>query len=140
MWDALTRLIENYAFALWWLGIFSFAALLVSISVIPFIVVRIPADYFNHNKRHFLPWSNQHPVARLLLLFVRNMLGLVLIIVGFILLFLPGQGILTILAGVLLLNFPGKFRFERWLISRPAILKSVNWLRLRNNKEIIALE
>lgn len=139
MWDMLTKLIDSYELVFWWLGILSFVALFVSISVIPFIIIRIPANYFNHNKRHSLPWSGQHPLAQLLLLFARNILGLILITIGFILLFLPGQGILTILVGVLLLNFPGKFRFERWLISQPAILKSVNWLRLRNNKTAIII-
>ena len=49
-------------------------------------------------------------------------------------LFTPGQGILSILAGLLLMNFPGKFRLERWLVQRPGVLKSLNWLRARRGK------
>jgi hypothetical protein len=49
-------------------------------------------------------------------------------------LFTPGQGILTILAGLLLMNFPGKYRLERWLVQRPGVLSSLNWLRTRRGK------
>ncbi len=48
-------------------------------------------------------------------------------------LFLPGQGLLTILAGILILDFPGKYKLEHYLISKPVVLDSLNWIRRRHN-------
>jgi hypothetical protein len=43
----------------------------------------------------------------------------------------PGQGLLTIAVGLILLDFPGKFRLERWLATRRSVWRSLNWLRRR---------
>jgi hypothetical protein len=44
---------------------------------------------------------------------------------------LPGQGVLTILLWFILMDLPGKYRFERWLVARPLVFKSINRLRHR---------
>ncbi len=49
----------------------------------------------------------------------RNLYGGLLIIAGVIMLFTPGQGLLTLLAGFLLLDFPGKRRTWRKILSYP---------------------
>ena len=49
-------------------------------------------------------------------------------------LFLPGQGILTLVMGALLMDYPGKFQLERKIVKTPAILKGLNWLRAKANK------
>jgi len=67
----------------------------------------------------------------LVLVVLKNALGVVLVVLGFIMLFTPGQGLLTLLAGLLLMNFPGKYRLERWLVLRPGVLRGLNWLRQR---------
>jgi hypothetical protein len=46
-------------------------------------------------------------------------------------LLVPGQGLLSIAVALVLLDFPGKYRFERWLATRPAVWRSLNWLRRR---------
>ena len=48
--------------------------------------------------------------------------------------------LLTILVGVLMLDFPCKYRFEKWLLSRPRIHAAVNWLRRRAGTEPLRLE
>ena len=45
--------------------------------------------------------------------------------------YLPGQGLLTLLIGLMLTDFPGKYRLEKRLIAQPGVLKAVNWLRAR---------
>lgn len=64
---------------------------------------------------------------------LRNLFGYFLILLGIILSFpgVPGQGLLTILMGVLLIDFPGKHRAERWLLTRRGVLSGVNKLRAR---------
>ncbi len=70
-------------------------------------------------------------MTALLLGVAKNILGGLLVVMGVVMLFTPGQGLLTILIGLLLLNFPGKYRLERWLVLRPGVLRGLNWLRQR---------
>ena len=65
---------------------------------------------------------------------LKNLLGAVLVALGVVMLFTPGQGILTLLAGLLLMNFPGKYRLECWLVQRPGVLRGMNWLRERHGE------
>jgi hypothetical protein len=44
----------------------------------------------------------------------------------------PGQGLLTLLAGLLLMDFPGKYAMQRRLIEHPPILRAINRLRARH--------
>ena len=44
---------------------------------------------------------------------------------------LPGQGVLTMLIGVSLLDFPGKRQLERRLIGQRALLRTINKLRAK---------
>ncbi len=43
----------------------------------------------------------------------------------------PGQGILTILIGLSLLDFPGKRKMELKLIRLRAVRRGINWIRAR---------
>jgi hypothetical protein len=95
------------------------------------MIVRIPPDYFLHDRRQSLSSKGSHPFLRLLLTGAKNALGAVLLLVGIVLLFLPGQGLLTLLLGLMIMNYPGKFDFERWLVRRPHVLPALNWLRAR---------
>jgi hypothetical protein len=44
-------------------------------------------------------------------------------------LFTPGQGVVTLLVGLSLLDLPGKRRFERRLIERPPVRRALDGLR-----------
>jgi len=100
---------------------------------IPFILVRLPAHYFD--ERHPRIWmKDHHPVLRLIGLAVKNAAGFVFLIIGIALLFLPGQGILTILIGVSLLDFPGKRAIERRIVGQETVLKAINALRAKYNR------
>ncbi|MCA1573007.1 MAG: hypothetical protein LC770_00390, partial [Acidobacteria bacterium] len=72
----------------------------------------------------------------------KNLLGVVLVVAGILLSLpgVPGQGILTILLGVMLLDFPGRPRLEHWLVSRPRILRTINKLRHRFSKQALVLD
>jgi len=116
---------------LWWLAAISAITFVATLIVVPWLIVRIPEDYFEDPRRHRMPWADQHAVVRVVLLIGKNLLACVLLVAGVAMLLLPGQGILTLLVGILLLNFPGKYELERWLIRRHPVLRSVNWLRRR---------
>lgn len=117
-----------------WLAIASGAMFVVSLLAVPWLLVRIPPRYFMTTE-HGHPWGEQHPIVHVLLLIAKNLLGLILIVLGALMLVLPGQGLLTILAGLVLLDFPGKHQVLLWTVSRPAVLKSINWLRSRAKRE-----
>ncbi len=70
-----------------------------------------------------------------LLGFAKNLLGGVLVVLGLVMLLTPGQGLLTLLIGLMLMNFPGKYRLERWLVTRPGVLRALNWLRARQGHQ-----
>ncbi|MFO7287816.1 MAG: PGPGW domain-containing protein [Gammaproteobacteria bacterium] len=109
----------------------SVVSLLLGALLVPAMILRIPPDYFLPERRVPLAKRSRHPVVRLLLLAAKNLLGAILLIAGFALLFLPGQGLLTLLAGLIIMNYPGKYQFERWLVRRPHVLSAMNWLRQR---------
>ena len=116
----------------WYLAIFSAASFIATLILIPVLVIRIPHDYFAEKKRHrWEPWAHEHPVIRWSLLIAKNLLGYIFIVLGFAMLVLPGQGILTILIGIMFVNFPGKYRIERWAVMRGPLLNTINKLRRR---------
>ena len=112
-----------------WLVVISSIAFLASLVLIPWLVIRIPADYFVDKKRHTSQLHQHHPGIYVLIRSLKNLLGLVLIASGVMMLVLPGQGLLAILVGVGLTDFPGKFRLERWFAKQPAIFNAMNWIR-----------
>ncbi len=116
---------------LWTLGAASIVVFFGSLLAMPPLVVRIRADYFAHDERPPSRWAGQHPVVRQLLRIGKNVLGYVFMLAGIAMLVLPGQGLLTLLVGFLMLDFPGKYRFEKWLVRRRYVLRPINWLRRR---------
>ncbi len=96
----------------------------------PWLLVRLPPDYFLYRRPPGV-WFREWPVLRWTFVALKNLLGLVLVLVGTVMIVTPGQGILTIFIGSTLLNIPGKQRFELWLVSRPRVLRALNWLRMK---------
>lgn len=127
--------IPEHRVLLYWLAAASVVMFVATVVVVPALIVRIPSDYFAHEQRPPSIWTNRHAVIRLALAIGRNALGCVFIAGGIAMLVLPGQGLLTLLIGVLMLDFPGKYRFEKWLLSRRRIRGAINWLRKRGGRE-----
>jgi hypothetical protein len=113
----------------------------ISLLIVSFTMVRIPPDYFHKDYRRDL-WSDKHPAVRLLGVFAKNVLGLLLVALGIVMSIpgVPGQGILTILLGIMLLDFPGKRDLEHKLVSRPRVFKAINKLRHKFGKAALVLE
>jgi len=124
-----TALIEFVAEHAGALVAFSIATLIMTFILLPFMIVRLPDDYFVEGHRP-QPLS-RYLIVHLLLMTLKNVLGLGFVVLGILLLFVPGQGVLTIVAGLTIMNYPGKFKLERWLAMRPRVLPALNWLRKR---------
>ena len=108
---------------------FSIATLVMTFILLPFMIVRLPEDYFLETHRPLR--VSRFLIVRLLIMAVKNVIGLGFVVLGILMLFVPGQGILTIVVGLTIMNYPGKFKLERWLIMRPRVLPALNWLRRR---------
>ncbi|MFW6092869.1 MAG: PGPGW domain-containing protein [Pseudomonadota bacterium] len=130
----MSEVTEHWETILWWASGISLAALLATLIGVPWVVARLPADYFTRRRRSVLRGSARRPFVPMVLGLLKNLLGGVLVLLGTIMLVTPGQGLLTLLAGLLLLNFPGKYRLERWLVLRPGVLRTLNWLRRRRRQ------
>ena len=107
------------------LGILLFAAgLVVSTALTLGVLLALPEDHFTRSSRGR---------AHLVLVILKNLLGAVLVVVGIALSIpgVPGQGLLTIFAGLLLLDVPGKRRFELSVLRRPSIRGKLDALRRR---------
>ena len=130
----LTDILLNYKDELIFFAWCSAILLVISVAIIPWIVIKIPENYFHEHYRVRVSQNSAHPVLAQLLTGLKNILGLILIVLGLLMLVLPGQGILTILIGLFLMNFPGKYKVERKIVSLPHILKSLNWIRAKANQ------
>lgn len=121
------------------LGVFVLT-FVVSLGAVAVVVVRLPADYFC--RVHVSLLAEKHSIVRWAGLIVKNVVGALLVLLGLLLSLpgIPGQGLLTILIGVMLLNFPGKRRLERRLVSLPRVLAAINALRARFGKPALLLE
>jgi len=121
---------DNEELAGWLFGL-SVLTFLGSLIAIPVLVARIPADYFVRKEPGPASFGGRHPAIRLTLRIVKNTFGVIFILAGATMLLLPGQGLLTIFVGIVLLDFPGKRRLESALIRKRPVLRAVNWMRRR---------
>ncbi len=122
------------------LGIVSLASVLVTLAVVPWIIIKLPQDYFAKPSRVSLMFSELHPSVGIVVLLVKNLLGIGIVFLGVVMLVIPGQGLLTILIGLILVDFPNKYRYQRWLVSRKPVFRSVNWLREKGDKSPFTLD
>jgi len=104
--------------------------LVISFVISLAILVRLPPDYFAVGSVHNFPKSRRGMLFWVGVV-LRNVLCVVLVILGLVLSLpgLPGQGLLTCIAGILLLDFPGKRALLLKLFRRPLLMRTINRLR-----------
>lgn len=121
-------------------GIF-LLSLAISFGAIALVMVKIPAEYFssNYNPQFMTgkPW-----MVRWGAVILKNILGAFLVLLGIALSLpgVPGQGFLTILLGIIMLDIPGKRPIEARIIKRPSVRDAINKLRKRYNKPPLILD
>lgn len=138
--SALMSWLSAHPLLLAWMGGASLVVFFGSLGIIPWLVSKIPANYFAHESRSPTHWKYAHPLLRLLVLIVKNLAGWILLLAGIAMLVLPGQGLLTILMSLILMDYPGKFQLERWVISHPGLLRFINRLRARRGKPALIID
>src|SRR5262245_46005324 len=120
----------------WWLiglSVMTFVGSLIAVTV---LIVRMPADYFTHMKAAAGSWRTRHPLTRGAILVLKNLLGFVLVLAGLIMSIppIPGQGVLTILIGLSLLNFPGKKTLELRIVRAAPVRNAIGWIRAKYHR------
>ena len=115
-----------------WAAVLCIALLVLSLLVAAAVVLSLPSTYF---VQRAVPHAavNWHPAVRVLIRLAKNLLGLALVAMGIVLSIpgIPGQGVLIVLIGLLLLDFPAKRRLMRKLLNQPRVRTAINRLRTR---------
>ncbi|MFW6415151.1 MAG: PGPGW domain-containing protein [Thermodesulfobacteriota bacterium] len=132
--DLVVEFFKEYSLLFWLLGSGSLLLLLFSLLVLPLVIIHIPADYFAREKRFSFFRENVSPPISIAWIVLKNLIGAVFVLIGLIMLLTPGQGLITIFIGLLLLNFPGKYRLEKSLIRQRSLFGWMNRLRARFGK------
>lgn len=135
MWDWY----QQHEELTWWMFALSLLTFIGGIVVVPILLARMPSDYFLRPRRIAAAFSEHHPVLRISVLIIKNLLGVLFVLFSIPLLAGPGQGILTLLIGVSLLDVPGKRRLELWLVRLPRVLKAINWIRRKADRPPLKL-
>lgn len=117
-----------------WSSLFAIIGFMVGVALAAAAVVCLPADYFDPAPAAVARAAAAHPLHRWTLFLVRNVVGAALVVVGIALLFLPGQGLLTLLFGLMLVDFPGKRALVGKLLARPHVMSAANRWRAKFGK------
>lgn len=110
-----------------------------------FVILRLSENHFHadsHDGKDPSFELERPHWQRVLGMVVKNALGVSLVVLGLVMSLpgVPGQGLLTMFIGVVLLDLPGKRAFERRIISKPSILHACNRLRIRFGKKPFTLD
>ena len=120
-------------------GIFV-VSFLANLGIVSWILVKLPADHFSKSRKTKF-WAGPRPWLHAAKVIGKNIGGILLVALGIVLSLpgVPGQGLLTVLLGIMLLDFPGRHRLEQKLLSKPSIVNSINKLRGRFGKKPLQL-
>lgn len=126
--------LSEYSRLLEWLGLLSVVTFIGSLIAIPWVISRLPVNYFIRHRELVAARHERHPLIAKIIFVSRNAIGFVFLLAGTAMLVLPGQGIITILIGISFMDFPKKHHFVDYLVRRPKVVKLLNWIRKKENK------
>jgi hypothetical protein len=117
-----------------WLGLLSVVTFIGSLLAIPWIIGRLPPNYFIRHRQNVAARHERHPLMAKVIFVTRNSIGFVFFLAGIAMLILPGQGLITILIGLSFMDFPKKHDVVDFLIRRPRVIQFLNWIRRKEKK------
>ncbi len=104
-----------------------------------YYLTTIPHDYFVRSHLPFEKLRGRSPLLWWALMIAKNLAGVLFILAGLIMFVTPGQGVLTLVMGLALVNFPGKQRLERAILNQPVVRNAVNRMRARAHRPPLVL-
>lgn len=129
---------DNHLWLFWASGL-SLGLLILSVLLVPVVIARLPSDYFLQAQSRPMR-SGRSRFLRWCWLCLRNLLGALLIALGCAMLVLPGQGVLTIFAGLLVMHFRAKRRLLQRALRRRSVQRSLNFVRKKTRKAPLLFE
>ena len=141
MFDSLSELVASITWRKFLIGALIFVGtFFINLAIVSLILVKIPANHFSKSRKTQF-WSGPRPLLHAAGVVGKNIGGLLLVAIGIVLSLpgVPGQGLLTVLLGIMLLDFPGRRGLEQKLLSRPSIVNAINRLRARFGKKPLEL-
>ena len=141
MFDLLSDFVSGLTWQKILVGALIFiASFLINLGIVSVILVKLPADHFSKNRKTKF-WAGPRPAIHAAKVIGKNIAGVLLVALGIVLSLpgVPGQGLLTVLLGIMLLDFPGRHRLEQKLLSKPSIVNTINRLRERFDKPPLQL-
>lgn len=132
--DVLWQWLGDYAALTSVMLVVSIVVLVASLWICHYILTTVPPDYFQSKHKPFEEWRESKPAVWWTLMITKNLVGVLLIVVGLIMFVTPGQGVLTLLFGVALVDVPGKQKLIRKIIERKRVSRIINRMRARANQ------
>lgn len=114
----------------WWTGSLSLALLVIGAVLAPLIVLRLPEDYLSREWPDDRRTFASRTTGGKFLAVGRNLLGGLFVLAGIIMLVMPGQGLISIIVGLGLLNLPRKRQLMQRLVGQKQVLRTID--RFRN--------
>jgi len=111
------------------IAVFSFMLLTTSLLATPWVLARLPANYFSKP-----PTVRPRSAKRLCASVVKTVMGSLMVLTGLAMMFTPGPGLVCLVLGMTLCEFPGKHRLLKRVIRRPSVFSTLNWLRKKASK------
>jgi MFS family permease len=126
--DSLFEILKTHEQTLWLLGLASAVLFIGTALLVPLLIMLLPEGYFarQHGRHEF---SRRHPIVTVVIFICRNAVGAALLVAGIIMLFTPGQGLLTILVALALVDFPGKHALLGRMTRNPRLFDAANGIR-----------
>ena len=125
-WDWIS---DNYRL-IQWVGIAFVLLFFLSLFILRCVIVRLPDDYFLNDSSALNKRSEN--LISLALRVAKNLFGFLLIICGIILLFIPGQGLVTIVLGAWIMDLPWIIKIKRKFVYSRLVKRTLNWVRSKN--------
>ena len=116
-------------------GLFSLLTFLLSLIAVPWLIGRMSPEFFLSHRQVVDARHRRHPLLALGIFILRNGIGFGLLLAGLAMLVLPGQGLLTMLIGVCVMDFPGKHILVERVIRARQVQQALNWIRRKQGKE-----
>jgi hypothetical protein len=126
--------------SVWWLLAAGVLGFVCGAGILFAVALLMPADHFVRPRLQ-TDLASRHPVLRILARVSKNIAGVVLLVAGGVMAIpmVPGPGVLFILLGLSLTDIPGKRALGRYIVSRPLVLRPLNALRARWNRQPLQL-
>jgi len=110
-------------------GLFSFVLLAVSLLATPWVLAKLPVNYFSNP-----PQRPPLTLRRMFTSTLKTVLGVLMLLTGIVMMFTPGPGLVCLVLGMALCEFPGKHQLMGRFVSQSNVFSALNWLRAKAEK------